>query len=71
VAQYCHQTASENHQKEGETVYRHYTDILLKENGKWSFIAWAGGDDPKKEPAPFPRRGAPSFMARSRRGCSR
>jgi hypothetical protein len=29
-------------------VTGHYTDILLKENGKWWFIAWAGGDDPKK-----------------------
>ena len=26
----------------------HYTDILLREGGKWLFIAWEGGDDPKK-----------------------
>jgi Domain of unknown function (DUF4440) len=48
VAQYYYQTARENYRKERETVHGHYTDILLKENGKWSFIAWAGGEDPKK-----------------------
>jgi Domain of unknown function (DUF4440) len=48
VAQYYYQTARENYKKERETVHGHYTDILLKENGKWSFIAWAGGEDPKK-----------------------
>ena len=48
VAQYHYQTARENYKKERETVRGHYTDILLKENGKWWFIAWAGGDDPKK-----------------------
>jgi len=48
VAQYYYQTARENYKKERETVRGHYTDILLKENGKWWFIAWAGGDDPKK-----------------------
>ncbi len=48
VAQYYYQTARENYKKERETVHGHYTDVLLKENGKWSFIAWAGGDDPKK-----------------------
>jgi hypothetical protein len=25
-----------------------YTDVLVKENGRWLFIAWAGGDDPEK-----------------------
>jgi Domain of unknown function (DUF4440) len=48
VAQYYYQTARENYKKERETVQGHYTDILIKENGKWSFIAWAGGEDPKK-----------------------
>ncbi len=26
----------------------HYMDVLVKEGGHWQFIAWAGGDDPKK-----------------------
>jgi len=25
-----------------------YTDVLVKENGRWLFLAWAGGDNPKK-----------------------
>jgi hypothetical protein len=48
VVQYHYQIARENYKKDRETVTGHYTDILLKENGKWWFIAWAGGDDPKK-----------------------
>jgi len=34
--------------KERETVTGHYTDVLVKEGGRWLFLAWAGGDDPKK-----------------------
>jgi len=37
--------ASENLKKDRKTITGHYTDVLLKENGKWMFIAWAGGDD--------------------------
>ena len=48
VMQYHYQIARENYKKERETVTGHYTDVLLKENGKWLFIAWEGGDDPKK-----------------------
>jgi hypothetical protein len=29
-------------------VTGHYTDILIKEGGKWMFLAWDGGEDPKK-----------------------
>jgi hypothetical protein len=25
-----------------------YTDVLVKEGGRWLFLAWSGGDDPKK-----------------------
>jgi hypothetical protein len=28
-------------------VTGHYTDVLVKENGRWMFIAWAGGEDKK------------------------
>jgi len=48
VAQYNYMIARQNDKKERETVTGHYTDILVKEGGKWMFIAWAGGDDPKK-----------------------
>jgi ketosteroid isomerase-like protein len=48
VAQYRYQVASENYKKERETVTGRYTDVFLKEGGRWRFITWAGGDDPKK-----------------------
>lgn len=48
VVQYYYMMARENFKKERETVTGHYTDILMKDGGKWMFIAWAGGDDPKK-----------------------
>lgn len=48
VAQYRYMVASENYKKERETVWGRYTDVLIKEGGRWMFIAWAGGDDPKK-----------------------
>jgi hypothetical protein len=48
VVQYRYETARENYKKERETVTGRYTDILIKEGGRWQFIAWAGGEDPKK-----------------------
>jgi hypothetical protein len=48
VVQYYYMMARENYKKERETVTGHYTDVLVKEGGKWLFLAWAGGDDPKK-----------------------
>ncbi|MGA7990868.1 MAG: nuclear transport factor 2 family protein [Thermoanaerobaculia bacterium] len=48
VAQYRYSVARENYKKERETVNGRYTDILVKEGGRWLFIAWAGGDYPKK-----------------------
>ncbi len=48
IAQYRYETASEDYKKERTTATGRYTDILMKENGHWMFIAWAGGDDPKK-----------------------
>jgi hypothetical protein len=48
VAQYYYRIARENEKKERETVTGRYTDVLLKEGGSWRFLAWAGGDDPKK-----------------------
>ena len=48
VVNYRYMVASENYKKERETVTGRYMDILVKENGRWLFLAWAGGDDPKK-----------------------
>ena len=48
VVQYFYRIARENYKKERETVTGHYTDVLIKEGGRWQFITWAGGDDPKK-----------------------
>ena len=48
VVQYHYVVAREDHKKERSTVTGHYTDVLIKEDGRWKFIAWAGGDDPKK-----------------------
>lgn len=48
VVHYRYTVARENYKKDRETVSGRYTDILLKEGGKWMFISWAGGDDPKK-----------------------
>ena len=48
VVQYNYMIARENYKKEHETVTGHYTDILMKDGKNWMFIAWAGGDDPKK-----------------------
>ncbi len=48
VVQYTYTAVRENYRKDRETVTGRYTDILIKEGGRWMFIAWAGGDDPKK-----------------------
>jgi Domain of unknown function (DUF4440) len=48
VAQYRYTVARENYKKERETVSGRYTDVFVKEGGRWLFITWAGGDDPKK-----------------------
>jgi hypothetical protein len=48
VVSYHYQVARENYKKERETVHGRYTDVLVKEGGRWLFLAWTGGDDPKK-----------------------
>jgi hypothetical protein len=45
VVQYHYVVATENYKKERKTVTGHYTDVLVKEGGRWMFIAWAGGAD--------------------------
>lgn len=48
VAQYRYTAARENYKKEREMVSGRYTDVFMKDGKDWKFIAWAGGDDPKK-----------------------
>ena len=48
VVQYRYMVVTENYKKERETVTGHYTDVLVKEGGRWLFLAWEGGADPKK-----------------------
>jgi hypothetical protein len=45
VAQYRYTVVRENHKQERTTVTGRYTDVLVKEGGRWLFLAWAGGDD--------------------------
>lgn len=46
VAHYFYSQSSEDKKGERETVHGRYTDILVKENGAWRFLAWRGGDNP-------------------------
>jgi uncharacterized protein DUF4440 len=48
VAQYRYTIARENYKKERENFTGRYTDVFMRDGGQWKFIAWAGGDDPKK-----------------------
>ncbi len=48
VVNYTYQIARENNEKKREMVAGRYTDVLVKEKGKWMFLTWTGGDDPKK-----------------------
>jgi hypothetical protein len=45
VAHYLYSNAGEN--AEGKTVVIHgrYTDVLVRIEGEWKFIAWHGGSD--------------------------
>ena len=49
VAHYFYSQASENRKGERKTVHGRYTDILVKENGAWRFLAWSGGDNPTSD----------------------
>ena len=49
VVQYHYVVARENHDKKRESVTGQYTDVLIKDGGRWQFIAWQGGDIPKDD----------------------
>ncbi len=48
VMQYSYVIVRENYKKDREASTGRWTDILIKDGGRWMFIAWAGGEDPKK-----------------------
>ena len=48
VVNYHYQIARESFKKERETVRGRYMDVFVKDGGRWLFIAWTGGDEPKK-----------------------
>ena len=47
VAHYLYTSANEKKKKDGgiETSNGRYTDILVRTDDGWKFLAWAGGDD--------------------------
>ena len=45
VAHYLYTNATENKEGETEVSNGRYTDILVRSDGEWKFIAWHGGDD--------------------------
>lgn len=47
VAHYMYASASKSKTKEGEIITSNgrYTDILVRTDKGWKFLAWAGGDD--------------------------
>jgi hypothetical protein len=49
VMQYTYREATENSKKEHRYANGRWTDVLIKENGVWKFITWAGGQDPAPE----------------------
>ena len=48
VVHYRYKVARENDRKERETATGRYTTVLVKEGGRWLYLSWSGGDDPKR-----------------------
>lgn len=46
VVQYRYMLAYETYDKKRKRVSGRYTDVLVKENGRWMFLSWTGGEDP-------------------------
>jgi hypothetical protein len=49
VVNYYYTFVRENYKKDRETVNGRYMDVLVKEDGRWKFLAWAGGDEPSED----------------------
>ena len=46
VVHYFYSQAAEDRKDERKTVHGRFTDVLVKEKGKWLYLAWSGGDNP-------------------------
>jgi len=44
VAHYYYSTLSENKDGKRTTEHGRYTDVLIKEDGKWVYFTWSGGE---------------------------
>jgi hypothetical protein len=49
VAHYFYTEAAEDRKGERKTTHGRYTDVLVKENGTWHFLAWSGGANPTND----------------------
>jgi hypothetical protein len=47
VVNYYYSVAREDVTKKQERVTGRYMDVLIKDGGRWKFLAWAFGDDPQ------------------------
>ncbi len=45
IAHYLYSNAGENSDGKTITLHGRFTDVLVKEDGEWRFIAWHGGAD--------------------------
>lgn len=45
IAHYLYSNAGESADGKTEVVHGRYTDVLVREDGDWKFIAWHGGSD--------------------------
>ena len=45
VAHYMYSNAGENAEGKTEVIHGRYTDVLVRIEGEWKFIAWHGGSD--------------------------
>ena len=45
VAHYFYSTAAATPQGERETTHGRYTDVLVRDDGTWRFLAWHGGEN--------------------------
>jgi hypothetical protein len=46
VAHYFYSIAVEDKKGEHKTTHGSYTDVLVKSDGAWKFVAWRGGETP-------------------------
>jgi hypothetical protein len=49
VVHYFYSHATESKKDGRKTVVGYFTDILVKENGTWQFLAWQGGEKPTND----------------------